>query len=81
MIKNIPNSLTQDKLLAILETYVRYEIEFFYLPLDKVTGCNLGYGYVSLVDHNSVLKLYNAVYYMNTRYDCIDAPYTLAQFL
>lgn len=61
MVKNIPNSFTQDKLLSILETYVKFEIEFFYLPLDKSTGCNLGYGYVSLVDHKSVLKLYNAV--------------------
>lgn len=61
MIKNIPNSFTQDKLLSILEAYVKYEIEFFYLPLDKTTGCNLGYGYVSLVNHHSVLKLYNAV--------------------
>lgn len=61
MIKNIPNSFTQEKLLLILESYVKYEIEFFYLPLDKATGCNLGYGYVSLVDHHSVLKLYYAV--------------------
>ena len=66
MIKNIPNSFTQDKLLAILENYVQYEIEFFYLPLDKNTGCNLGYGYVSLVDHKSVLKLYNAVRFLYT---------------
>lgn len=61
MIKNIPNSFTQDKLLAILEKFVKFEIEFLYLPLDKSTGCNLGYGYVSLVNHKSVLRLYNGV--------------------
>ena len=61
MIRNIPNSISQEKLLAILETYVRFEIEFLYLPLDKTTSCNLGYGYVSLVNSASVLKLYNAV--------------------
>lgn len=61
MIKNIPNSFTQDKLLSILEKFVKYEIEFLYLPLDKSTGCNLGYGYVSLVNHKSVLQLYNGV--------------------
>lgn len=62
MIRNIPNSISQEKLLAILETYVRFEIEFLYLPLDKTTSCNLGYGYVSLVNSASVLKLYNAMH-------------------
>ena len=61
MIRNIPNSISQEELLSILETYVQGEIEFLYLPIDKVTSCNLGYGYVSLLNCSSVLKLYNAV--------------------
>ena len=61
MIRNIPNSISQEELLSILEMYVQGEIEFLYLPIDKVTSCNLGYGYVSLLNCSSVLKLYNAV--------------------
>lgn len=79
MIRNIPNSISQEKLLAILETYVRFEIEFLYLPLDKTTSCNLGYGYVSLVNSASVLKLYNAVA-MGALLN-LDAHETMAQLV
>ena len=79
MIRNIPNSISQEKLLAILETYVRFEIEFLYLPLDKTTSCNLGYGYVSLVNSASVLKLYNAVA-MGVLLN-LDAHETMAQLV
>ncbi|KAK8792536.1 hypothetical protein WA588_005031 [Blastocystis sp. NMH] len=62
MIKNIPNSILQDRLLFILEQFVRYQIEFLYLPIDRTTECNLGYGYVSLVDSRAVLTLYQAMH-------------------
>ena len=71
MIKNIPNrlavwleinrSISQDRLLFILEQFVHFQIEFLYLPIDRTTECNLGYGYVSLVDSRAVLTLYHAV--------------------
>lgn len=54
-------SFSQEKLLSILEQFVQYQIEFLYLPLDRNTDCNLGYGYVSLVDSHAVYTLYMAV--------------------
>lgn len=57
----IKRSILQDRLLFILEQFVRYQIEFLYLPIDRTTECNLGYGYVSLVDSRAVLTLYQAV--------------------
>lgn len=54
-------SFSQEKFLSILEQYVQYQIEFLYLPLDRNTDCNLGYGYVSLVDPHAVYVLYMAV--------------------
>ncbi len=54
-------SFSQEKLLSILEQFVQYQIEFLYLPLDRNTDCNLGYGYVSLVDSQAVYTLYMAV--------------------
>ena len=57
----VMSSISQEKLLSLLESYVKHEIEFLYLPVDKTTDCTLGYGYVSLVNCASVLKLYNAV--------------------
>lgn len=54
-------SFSQEKLLSILEQFVKYQIEFLYLPLDRNTDCNLGYGYVSLVDSHAVYSLYMAV--------------------
>ena len=44
-----------------MEQFVKYQIEFLYLPLDRNTDCNLGYGYVSLVDSHAVYSLYMAV--------------------
>ena len=55
------SSFSQEKLLSILEQFVQYQIEFLYLPLDRNTDCNLGYGYVSLVDSHAVYTLYMAV--------------------
>ena len=54
-------SFSQEKLLSILEQFVQYQIEFLYLPLDRNTDCNLGDGYVSLVDSQAVYTLYMAV--------------------
>lgn len=61
MRRKLDCSISQDRLLFILEQFVRYQIEFLYLPIDRTTECNLGYGYVSLVDSRAVLTLYNAV--------------------
>lgn len=48
-------------MLKILNSFVENEYDFFYMPVDFKTNCNLGFGYVSMINTNSVVKLYNAV--------------------
>ena len=48
-------------MLNILDTIVPNKYDFFYMPVDFKTNCNLGFGYVSVVDNASVVKLYDSV--------------------
>lgn len=59
MLKNIPNGFTQEYMLRILDNYVENEYDFFYMPVDFKTNCNLGFGYISLTTSESVIALYN----------------------
>ena len=71
MIRNIPNrwvknygiktSFTQEVLLKIVNGYIKNRYDFFYLPIDFHTQCNLGYCYINVVDVATVLDLYNNV--------------------
>ena len=61
MIKNIPNSYTQEHMLEILDTFVKDEYDFFYMRVDFKTNCNLGFGYVSMISTSSVIKVYEKV--------------------
>lgn len=54
-------SFSQSFMLEILNTFVENEYDFFYMPVDFKTNCNLGFGYVSMINTQSVIKLYNAV--------------------
>ena len=55
------SSFSQSFMLEILNTFVENEYDFFYMPVDFKTNCNLGFGYVSMINTQSVIKLYNAV--------------------
>ncbi|KAK8800750.1 hypothetical protein WA158_000075 [Blastocystis sp. Blastoise] len=57
MICNIPNSFTQETILRILNNYVKNRYDFFYLPIDFRTQCNLGYAYINLIDRDTALLL------------------------
>ncbi|KAK8792348.1 hypothetical protein WA588_004846 [Blastocystis sp. NMH] len=59
MIRNIPNSFTQDVVLRIVNGYIRNRFDFFYLPIDFKTQCNLGYCYINVLDVDTVLDMYN----------------------
>lgn len=48
-------------MLEILDSFVKNEYDFFYMPVDFKTNCNLGFGYVSMTSTQSVINLYNAV--------------------
>ena len=71
MLKNIPNeslfipflisSFTQEQMLAILDSHIPNQYDFFYMPVDIETNCNLGFGYVSVTSSDSLLHLYKCV--------------------
>lgn len=61
MLKNIPNGFTQSFLLEVLDSFVKNQYDFFYMPVDFKTNCNLGFGYVSMINTQSVVSLYNAL--------------------
>ncbi|KAK8805811.1 hypothetical protein WA158_002467 [Blastocystis sp. Blastoise] len=59
MIRNVPNSFSSETLLKIIDGYVENKYDFFYLPMDQRTGCNLGYAYINMVDIQAVKDIYN----------------------
>lgn len=62
MLKNIPNSFTQEFLIHILESIIPASYVFVYMPVDFDTNCNLGFGYVSVSDLASLVKLYECMH-------------------
>ena len=60
MIRNIPNSFSQEVLLKIVNGYIPNRFDFFYLPIDFRTQCNLGYCYINVIDVNTVEELYRS---------------------
>lgn len=62
MIKNIPNKYTREMLLEDLDNNgFKNLYDFFYLPIDFRTQCNMGYAFVNLVtveDANRVRRVY-----------------------
>ena len=59
IIKNIPNTLTKDDLKSILEGIGN--INYLYLPFDKVINRNLGFAYVNVVNYKNIINLYNRI--------------------
>ena len=48
-------------MLGILKAIIPDQYDFFYMPVDFKTNCNLGFGYVSVISADSLLCLYNSV--------------------
>lgn len=62
MLRNIPNSFSQKTLLSILTSIIPASYEFVYMPVDVHTKSNLGFGYVSVSDTQSLILLYKAMH-------------------
>ena len=54
-------SFSSETVLKIIDGYVKNKYDFFYLPMDQRTGCNLGYGYINMVDIQAVIDIYKNV--------------------
>ena len=48
-------------MLTILDSHIANQYDFFYMPVDIETNCNLGFGYVSVTSSDSLLHLYKCV--------------------
>ena len=57
IIKNIPNSINKDYINEILLGVGN--INFLYLPYDKINKKNLGFAFVNMVNYKSIIHLYN----------------------
>ncbi|XP_068636126.1 protein terminal ear1 homolog [Aristolochia californica] len=76
MIKNIPNRLSREKLIGMLDQHclkenekekeklsskpIFSEYDFVYMPMDFRNQCNLGYGFVNFTTHRGALGFYNS---------------------
>ena len=50
MIKNIPNKYTISSFLEEINTYFKNTYDIFYLPIDYVNKCNLGFAFINFVE-------------------------------
>jgi hypothetical protein len=57
MLRNLPNKITQRRLMDRLEAY-RYAIDFLYLPTDFKNKCNLGYAFVNFAIGGAAAKFF-----------------------
>ncbi|KAF4684052.1 hypothetical protein FOZ60_008322 [Perkinsus olseni] len=60
MIKNIPNKLTQQRMLQMIDDVSPQSYDFFYLPIDLRNRCNVGYAFINFIDPARIMSFYRA---------------------
>ncbi|KAJ3198902.1 hypothetical protein HDU82_000894 [Entophlyctis luteolus] len=55
MLKNVPNRYTQDMLLDFVNETHKGTFDFFYLRMDFVNNCNVGYAFINFIDPKSII--------------------------
>ena len=58
MIKNIPNKYTISSFLDEINTYFKFTYDIFYLPIDYVNKCNLGFAFINFVEPFHIILFY-----------------------
>jgi len=58
MIKNIPNKYTISSFLEEINTYFKFTYDIFYLPIDYVNKCNLGFAFINFVEPFHIILFY-----------------------
>ena len=56
IIQNIPEEMDKDTLIKILEN--TGNINYVYLPFDKLKNRNLGYAFINMVNYKNIINLY-----------------------
>ena len=52
---------TRDAFVKIINTKCKNMYDFLYLPIDQNSHCNMGYGYVNMINLDAVVVLYENV--------------------
>jgi RNA recognition motif-containing protein len=63
ILKNIPNTLNKENLNKLLLGVGN--INYLYLPFDKISKKNFGFAFVNMVNYKSIIQLYNKLTSLN----------------
>ena len=58
MIKNIPNKYTIPSFLEEINKYFKNTYDIFYLPIDYINKCNLGFAFINFVEPLHIILFY-----------------------
>lgn len=58
MIKNIPNKYTISSFLEEINVNFKFTYDIFYLPIDYVNKCNLGFAFINFVEPFHIILFY-----------------------
>ena len=58
MIKNIPNKYTISTFLEEINYYFKGTYDIFYLPIDYINKCNLGFAFINFVEPLHIILFY-----------------------
>ena len=58
MIKNIPNKYTISSFLDEINEYFKNTYDIFYLPIDYINKCNLGFAFINFVEPFHIILFY-----------------------
>jgi hypothetical protein len=58
MVRNIPNKFKQMQLLDMINLNHKGKYDYFYLPMDLKTQCNVGYAFINFIHPIYILDFF-----------------------